>query len=1001
MTGFPSEREERLWRRLRGEGVQAELFDRFAPIILQVLHDAPDPARLLIYLDRWLETVGNPLTYYRLFADTPAVLKAPLKLFALSPYMADTLLQNPEMMELLLDPALLLRERARAELHRDLARSLAPCSSYLMRLDRLRHFKQMEYLRITALDLLGKYTLPEVARALSDLADVCVQAALEICLQEMPPPMLPTEKGRIPLVVIAMGKWGGRELNYSSDIDLMFLAADEVREPTQMRAFTRLCEQVVDALSRPMRRGIVFRVDLRLRPEGRFGPILRTLQSARHYYENWAEPWERQALLKARPAAGDLQLGQAFLQGIAPFVYRRRTSAEEWEAIVAQKRRLEAHCRARGEWETDIKNGWGGIRDIEFGVQGLQLLYGGQLPRLRTPNTLEALRRLRQTRLITLEEAKDLHDAYCFLRTVEHRLQLIYGHQTHTLPAQGTEARSQFARYLNGGADLASGRSEPPAFEQVLRRHREVARAFWERLSAQSDRSGESERIPLPFQPEQLTLLGTEEGQSLWEAILHAMGFRQPRQSYALLLIPTVGTQHGLPDPATRRAFERILPQLLTACARTPDPDLALTSLERLADALPNRALLYAAFADSPEVLTRLTELAQSPVLWGYLMTHLELLDMLFGEEIIAYGAKTREAHRESLCQRLASCRTMRARLTNLTAYARREWLRIGARDLWGETTPTETAADLTALADTLLLASWEEAARQLADEGLPDALSVAERCLLLGFGSLGAGDLSYASDWDIAFVCPDELSLPTATALAARFLQLCQQFAEQGAFRPVDARLRPEGGAGALVRTLHGWQHYFEQYAEPWERLSAIRARVLNPESPLAQPFLQILNAFRYGKPLTPSEREAIQHMALRALHERVPPEQRDHHLKLGRGALATIEFWVQQRVLESAATQSDPSDLPDGGTLEMLHWLLHRGVLSRADYEVLHSAWLFLYQLRNRVALLFEAVPDLLPEGERLEKLARSLDLHSAAELEQRYRGTTGAVAQTANML
>ncbi|MEN3001794.1 MAG: hypothetical protein ABDI19_08140 [Armatimonadota bacterium] len=983
-----SERQERLWRRLRGEGVQAELFDRFAHVVQQALQNAPDPDRLLAYLDRWRETMSNPLTYYRLFAESPTVLKAPLLMFALSPYMADTLLQNPEMIELLLDPALLYRERSRAEMHRDLTRALTPCSSHLMRLDRLRHFKQMEYLRITALDLLGRYTLPEVARALSDLADVCVQAALEICLQEaLRASSLPEEeRGTVPLAVIAMGKWGGRELNYSSDIDLMFIAADEVSNSSHhsLQSLTRLCEQVVDALSRPMRRGIVFRVDLRLRPEGRFGPIVRTLSSARHYYENWAEPWEYQALIKARPAAGDMRLGQAFLQMVAPFVYRRRLGAEEWEAILDQKRRSEAHCRAQGKWETDIKNGWGGIRDIEFGVQGFQLLYGGQLPRLRTPNTLEALRRLRHARLITPDHAQRLHDAYCFLRTVEHRLQLIYGHQTHELPAEGLDARARFARYL--------GFHEPEAFEQALQAHREAARTFWESLSTMSDMAnlpGASE----PFSAELLALLGTPEGQSRWETMLESLGFRQPQQAYALLLIPTIGTQHGLPDPATRRAFERILPALLTACARTPDPDLALTGLERLADAMPNRAMLYTTFADSPEVLTRLAELAQSPVLWGHLTAHLELLDMLFGEEIIAYGAKSREAHRQSLVQRLASCRTAKARVANIAAYARREGLRIGARDLWGETSPIETAADLTALADTLLLATWDEVARQLAQEGMPDAPQVAAESLLLGYGSLGAGDLSYASDWDLAFVCHDEASLATATAIATRFLQLCQRFVESGAFRPVDARLRPEGGAGALVRTLQGWRDYFERYAEPWERLSALRVRPLNLESPLAQPFEHILNSFRYGKPLTPEERDAIQHLVVRALTERVPPQQRDRHLKLGRGTLATIEFWVQQRTL-ATVTGGNLPDSPEGSVLGMLHWLLRHGSITRADYEVLHSAWLFLYQLRNRVALLFEAAPDLLPEGDRLEKLARSLDFNSADELLQRYKEMTEAV-------
>ncbi len=983
--------QPKLWERLRGAGQQAELFDRFAPVLEQALREAPDPNRLLAYLDRWLEVMGNPLTYYRLFAESPAVLQAPLRMLALSPYMADTLLQNPELMELLLDPALLLRRRRRADFYRDLKRLLAPCTSHLMRLDRLRHFRQMEYVRITALDLLGHFTLPEVASALSDLADACVQAALEICLLEMFPSPRPSPQGRegtgeganIPLAVIALGKWGGRELNYSSDVDLIFIASDEAGTPDRLPALTRLCERVVDALSRPMRRGIVFRVDLRLRPEGRFGPIVRTLSSARHYYENWAEVWERQALLKARVAAGDPQVGQAFLQSLTPFVYRRRTSAEEWEAILDQKRRSEAQSRARNEWETDIKNGWGGIRDIEFGVQGLQLLYGGQLSQVRTPNTLNALRRLHQARLITAEQARALHDAYCFLRTMEHRLQLIYGHQTHALPAPGTDARARFARSM--------GFEHPEAFEQALQAHRAVARAFWEEVAAIAAASQ-----PLP--KGEVELLGTPEGQSRWQATLEALGFRQPDQAYARLLVPTVGTQHGLPDPATRRTFERILPELLLACAPPPDPDLALTALERLADAMPNRAVLYTTFADSPEVLNRLAQLAQSPVLWNHLMAHLELLDMLFGEEILAYGAKSHTAHRESLQQRLISCRTARARMANIAAYARREWLRIGARDLWGETEPTDTAADLTALADTLLLTAWAEAARQIDEEqfeGQAHAQVVAKACLLIGFGSLGAGDLSYASDWDIGFICPDEASLPVATAIATRCVQLCQRLMEAGAFRPVDARLRPEGGAGALVRTLQGWRDYFERHAEPWERLAALRIRPLNPESPLTEPFLNALNTFRFGKPLSEGERAAIQHLVERALTERVPPEQRERHLKLGRGTLTAIEFWVQQRVLE-ARSQSGATDGMHTGTLMMLNWLLQVGALHRADYEVLQSAWLFFYQLRNRVALLFEAQPDLLPTGERLTILARSLDYDSADELEARFRETVESVLQ-----
>jgi glutamate-ammonia-ligase adenylyltransferase len=372
------ERAARLWARWRGNGLQAELFDRFAPTLADALQHAPDPDRLLVNCDRWLESLGATLTYYRLFAETPHALKPVLAVLGASDYMADTLLQNPELSEILLDVRLLTRPRPRSEMRRDLSRLLRACTSYWMQLDRLRAFKQQEYLRITALDLLGKATLTETMRALSDLADVCADAALDACHRELAAQQGVT--GEHGFCILAMGKWGGRELNYSSDIDPIFLYRDAphltgTADPT--RYLLKLAEMVVKALSEPMRRGIVFRVDMRLRPEGRLGALARGVSSALHYYETWAEPWERQAMLKARPCAGDLQVGEQFLERLQPWLYRPSLSETDFAEIVRLRERAEAQARARNAYETDLKNGWGGIRDIEFSVQALQLMLGG------------------------------------------------------------------------------------------------------------------------------------------------------------------------------------------------------------------------------------------------------------------------------------------------------------------------------------------------------------------------------------------------------------------------------------------------------------------------------------------------------------------------------------------------------------------------------------------------------------------------------------------------
>ena len=470
------------------------------------------------------------------------------------------------------------------------------------------------------------------------------------------------------------------------------------------------------------------------------------------------------------------------------------------------------------------------------------------------------------------------------------------------------------------------------------------------RLAGEGDTGGEGTYSSL------LPLLGTDEGAVVWESVLQSLGFAEPARAYRALSASLADA-----PPDERRAFEAILPALLTACARTPDPDRALTGLQRLADAFPSRAGLYLAFAESPEVLHRLAELAQSPVLLNRLLAHLELLEMLFGEEIVARGAKSLQEHRDALAQRLERCRSASARLASLSAYTRREWLRIGARDLWSETTPLQTARDLAALARTVLSALWEQVAP-------------AQTLWLIGFGSLGAGELGYQSDWDLAFACPDDADLPTLERHAQAFLAHCQRLTEQGVFPPVDTQLRPEGKAGALVRTVSGWRAYYAQAAAPWERLAAMRAGVLNADADA--PIVAVLNEYRFGDAPTPDERDEMRRLILRALTERVPSSALHTHLKLGYAGQNAIEFLTHWLVVQHATLDDHP---PSTGTLTQLEWLWRRGVLETADYDALREAWRMLYQVRNRLALLFDPAPEVLPDDSRLGLLARSLNYDS----------------------
>lgn len=986
------QRARTIFEILRGWGPHAEAFELMLPHLLQAMKLSPDPDMALNNFERWQANLANRLPYYRFLAENPTVLEIFFTVCATSQFFSEILIQNPEYFEFFSDPSLRRRPKTVAQHYRDLHNLLRPCTSYGMKIDVLRRYKQREVLRIGVMDILGVLDLPEVARAFSDFADACVQVAYEIAHEELSQRY--EVAGTPAFAVIGMGKLGGRELNYSSDIDLIFVHDDDVGvtgKLTGPQYAERLAQEIVNALTRNTERGFVFRVDLRLRPEGRYGPPSRSLSSYQHYYESWAETWERQALIKVRFVAGDPRVGEAFARMAEEYTYQKYVPAEWAEDIRHNKRRLEQKAALAGEMDTNVKIGEGGIRDIEFTVQLLQLLVGGQHPSVRTGNTLEALHRLRREGFLTPEEAIILRESYCFLRTVEHRLQILYEQQTQKLPTAPRQLEL-LARRMG----FESTQYFLQTYNQVRAQVREIfLRVFY---GEAGDRVMEQQESTLR---DLLNTLDDARAQQMVLEHLRQVGFTDPHAALRLLQIPLTGTDiaieageatraftRGAASPAMRQSFLRIAPALITYASRSPSPDDALLGIESLALAVPNRAQLYTAFADSPEVLRRLVELAgASPPTMRLLSAHQQLLDTLFSEEIIDAEPKTREQMLEELYERLgiADDRPTRARkdvdkaAQAIASFIRRERLRIIARDVWGEARGADTARDLTHLAEAVL----ECLLRIVEDKWLdkhPQWEDVLRSTAIIGMGKLGGWEMGYASDVDILFVFehPASVSHSEAYAITSKmceeFLQLCRAVGEQDVPFEVDARLRPEGRFGAIVRTAKDYQQYYHTRGEVWERQALIKARPVAGNQTVAQAWMRMVeDEVVYARPLSDEELEDIRHLKRRVEAERLKDENRWRDVKLGHGGMVDIEFAVQVWQLR---TGKQHHSVRSSSTLSALHALRMISVISPADSRLASDAYRLWNTVRNMLTLRTGMPRDVIPSEEAEQRvLARML--------------------------
>lgn len=888
---------------MAGHDVPDAAFGAFLAVVTQALEGCADPDRAVANLGRWAGAVGSRASAYGLLASYPTAARMLVAVFAASQFFADLLIYTPEYLEVLTNPRIRDRGRDAEALWADLSRRVGIAKTANARRDALRRFKPPEALRIGVRDLLGYADMPETARAISDFADVCVRMALQICAEER-------GLNAPPFAVFALGKLGGRELNYASDIDLIFVHGDTMPTGEAMK----LGEGVRDALAKATDAGFVFRVDLRLRPEGRFGPVSRSLESCRAYYESWAEPWERQALMKARFVAGDPDVGAAFSELAESFVYRPRVEESFVESIRNNKRRLEQKVARAGEADVNVKEGVGGIRDVEFAVQLMQLVAGGADPALRGGNTLHALNALARSALMTGDERDTLAESYIFLRTVEHRLQIRDELPVRCLPVEPRELR-RFGRRLGYGDGVR--------FLADYRRHTARVHALFERLFY-GGASPASEEPPASGELTDWAL--APDDPAAWAALgdaLAARGFRDVPAALDSLGRSVSGSQYGGIMPDARAAFAALVPALLDGAGRTPDPDAALRGLDALAVAVPSHAALYQTLAESRTLLPRLCLLAaESSYLWQMLLSHLELLDGLADEEAMDAPPV------------FGSSGTVAA----MAAQARRARLKTGARDLWGLADTAQAMAEVTAAAQAALADALQIARHELGFGG---------RFAVIGLGKLGGGEMGYGSDLDVLYVA-DAGELAPAARLAERAQRVLKDDLARFGFRyEMDARLRPEGRKGQLVLDADSYRHYYAHSAATWERQALLKARFVGGDETLGREFAALAESVVYSAPLPDAQAGEIRAMKRRVETERLKDP---NDLKLGPGGMTDIEWTAQMLQLRHGPRRAR---LRTPGTLEALRRLRDDALLTQADWETLSETYTRLIGLRNRLYL------------------------------------------------
>ncbi|MER6425570.1 bifunctional [glutamine synthetase] adenylyltransferase/[glutamine synthetase]-adenylyl-L-tyrosine phosphorylase [Streptomyces sp. NPDC001137] len=917
------------------------------PVLLDALGATADPDLALLGLVRLLEAQPGP-TARRELLDTLIAAK-PLRdrllgVLGASAALADHLARHPRDWEALVTYEPRDLHPGVEEFERGLAEATDPVS--------LRVAYRRCLLSIAARDVCGTTDLAETAAELADLATATLRAALAIARAAAP-----EDTALCRLAVIAMGKCGGHELNYVSDVDVIFVgeAVDGADEGKALRSATKLASHMMRICSETTVEGSIWPVDANLRPEGRNGPLVRTLSSHLAYYQRWAKTWEFQALLKARPVAGDLELGEEYVAALEPLVWKA-AERENFVADVQKMRRRVVENIPAAEIDRELKLGPGGLRDVEFAVQLLQLVHGRADVALRSGTTLDALQALAAGGYVGRADAVQLDEAYRFLRSMEHRIQLYRLRRTHLVPEDEADQR-RIGRSLGLRVDPVA------ELNREWRRHAAVVRRLHEKLFYR----------PLLDAVAQLAPGEARLSPEAARERLVALGYGDPAAALRHL--------EALASGVTRKAAiqRTLLPVLLGWFADSADPDAGLLNFRKVSDALGKTPWYLRLLRDEGAAAENLARvLSAGRLAPDLLMRAPEAVALLGDGDGGGLEPRERAQLEQEILAAVGRAENAQQAVTAARGVRRRELFRTAAADIVGsygtETQPAE--ADQGALVDLvggavsdLTAATLAGTLRAVVRDGWGDTLPT--RFAVIGMGRFGGHELGYGSDADVIFVHEPWEGVPEqeASEAANRVVSEMRRLLQIPSADPpllIDADLRPEGKSGPLVRTLKSYEAYYRRWSLVWESQALLRAEPVAGDEELGRSFIELIDPLRYpAEGLGDDAIREIRRLKARMESERLPRGADPKlHTKLGPGGLSDVEWTVQ--LLQLQHGWAEPG-LRTTRTREALAAAASAGLISVEDASILDEAWVLATRVRNAVMLVRGRAGDTFPSGGR----------------------------------
>ena len=838
----------------------------------------------------------------------------------------------------------------------------------------LRRFRMRELARIATRELAGLAPVPETLGEWSAVADTAIGFAIKTAEKKA------LDKHGLPLYTrfedpvervggfacLAMGKLGGGELNISSDVDLIYVhssdngttrgSADGSGKIPLHQYFVLVAREVTRLLSETTADGIVFRVDLDLRPEGTKGEITNSVGAMEVYYESWGKQWERQALIKARVCGGSQELGEATLKRLYPFVYRKYIDQRAIDEIAGMKEKIDLQLKGKKGVkgaDRNIKLGAGGIREIEFVTQALQLLYGARYLELRARSTLTALDAALSLGVLSAPHHRDLYDAYVFLRRLENRIQYHQGLQTHSLPEN--EKRLEVLGRLMG---FDTENPVQALLEETQKRRKRVRGIFDLFFAKPGDDKPTADSFPAP--------LDDTEAITAW---LDSLSFDRPQESAKALYVLRDGKHFTHPSERSMAAFDRFGPAIVSEAKSTPWADNVIFGFERFVEVRGARDMLYELLDGKRPVIKLLSAVfSSSEQLTSVLLRQPDILDRLLASDSVENPIDRYKLADEfmSIAARKKPAEETMAAL-NMTRAA--ESLRLGLRRLLGLCDRKELMAALTALSEEFLRAVFVTAAEP-AMKGRWE-----EGWIALAAGKMGRREMNYGSDMDMAVFCEDDDNVKASvTGFVQRAIRLSSLQTPNGSGYSIDLRLRPYGEKGELVTPFSAMDEYYRTRADAWERLALVGSRPIAGDVNLGMRVMETITEFVTSPPLRHYESAKIASIRERIADEKVRPGSVD--IKFGKGGLIEIEFICQWLTLESEGGW-DMS--PDGEpfTTYTLARARREKLLSHTHVQELERAYDFYRAIEDALRMDKERAVNVIPtDAQALRRLARSVN-------------------------